>query len=145
MPEIGDGAGGTGFHEGERHGLALHDVPLEIDHVGDPVAKRIGHDENPGGERECETRETAANRAAFDVAERHAKRGAEPTGTTDPLQERGAKTRRGLGPHGLGGRQVDSATHRPSHSSEGRERADGGGGHEHASVEHEVELGKPEK
>ena len=145
MLEIGDGAGGTGFHEGERHGLALHDVPLEIDDVSDPVAKRIGHDENPGGERERETRETAANGAAFDVAECHSKRGAEPTGASDPFQECGAKTRRGLGPHGFGRRQVHGAPHRPGHAGEGGEGADAGSGHEHASVEHEVESGETEK
>ena len=39
MPKICDGPRGTGLDERERHGLALHYVPLKIDHVGDAAAQ----------------------------------------------------------------------------------------------------------
>lgn len=78
MFEIRHRAGRLRLDERQGHGLPLHDVPLEIDHVVDAVPKGIGDDQDARRQREGEAGQGAANGPPLDVSQRHPKRRGEP-------------------------------------------------------------------
>ena len=143
--QVGKGAERSGFLEGDGDGLALHDVPLEIEHVADAVAEGAGHDEDGGGEGEGGGGEGGLEGFAGEVAQGHAEGHGGVAGGAETFQQTGAKIGGRLGAHGLGGGEAGDAAHGDGDAYEGGAGAGGGGGEDGSPRRDKGEVGETEK